>query len=157
MHYQFFKVRALDPEQDTAALNAFLAANPVLEVTREFVADGGNSFWSLCVSVAATQAQISTAISKGGKRPAVDYRELLSPEVFSIYARLRALRNGMAKQQGIQPFAIFTNEQLANMARLSSPSREAIAAIEGIGEKRLAMYVDAFLAELNQPTEPGNG
>ena len=156
MHYQFFKVRAVDPESDTAALNAFLATNPVLDVRREFVADGGNSFWSLRVSVSATET-VPAATGKGGKRPAVDYREVLPPEVFAIYARLRALRNGMAKQQGLQPYAIFTNEQLASMARLPSPSREAIAGIEGVGEKRQAMYADAFLAELNKPAEPGNG
>lgn len=155
MHYQFFRVRAVDPEQDSATLNAFLATNPVLEVTREFVADGSNSFWSLCVSVAAAEA--GPAANKSGKRPSVDYRERLPPEVFSIYARLRALRNHMAKEQDIQPYAIFTNDQLASIAQLSSPSREAIAAIEGIGEKRLEMYVDTFLAELNKPPEPGNG
>jgi hypothetical protein len=55
MHYQFFTIRALDPESDTRALNAFLAANPVLDVEREFVADGLNSFWSVCVGVAAAE------------------------------------------------------------------------------------------------------
>ena len=155
MHYQFFTIRALDPESDTRELNAFLATNPVLDVERVFVADGLNSFWSVCVGVAAAAG--APASNKSGKRPAVDYREVLPPEVFAVYARLRSLRNGMAKQQGIQPYAIFTNEQLANMARLPSPSRQAIAAIEGIGEKRLEMYADAFLAELNKPAEPGNG
>ena len=155
MHYQFFKIRALDPDPDSRALNAFLAANPVLDVAREFVADGGNSYWSLCVSVAAADG--GTVSNKTGKRPAVDYREVLPPEVFNVYARLRTLRNNLAKQQGIQPYAIFTNEQLATLARLPSPSREAIAAIEGIGEKRLAMYADTFLAELGKAAEPAHG
>jgi len=153
MYYRFFTVRVFNPQADTEALNTFLAAHPILSVERAFVADGENSFWSLCVGVADPPA----AGERPRKRASVDYRETLSPEVFAVFARLRTLRNRLAEAQGTPPYAIFTNEQLAAMAQLPSPSRQALGAIEGIGDKRLEMYADAFLAELSTPADPAHG
>lgn len=147
MPFTIFHVRALDP--DTDALNAFLATHAVLRVEREFVADGANSFWSFCVHV----ADGGDAAPKGTAKPkrGVDYRELLSPEDFAVFARLRTLRNALAEQQGSPPYAIFTNEQLAHMAQLDRAlgvTRAQLAAIDGIGVKRLELYADAVLAVL---------
>ena len=153
MRYHFFTVRCIDPRADNEALNAFLASHTVLSVDRELIVDGGNSFWALCVVTADPGATPDAPAAKPGKRNSVDYREVLSPEVFAVYARLRTLRNRLAEEQGAPPFAIFTNEQLAAMASLPSPSREGLASIEGIGEKRLAQYADAFLALLGDPTD----
>ncbi|MDP6191259.1 MAG: HRDC domain-containing protein, partial [Gammaproteobacteria bacterium] len=83
-----------------------------------------------------------------------DYRELLSPEDFAVYARLRTLRNQLAETEGTPAYAIFTNEQLANIARLPHPDRASIGAIEGIGEKRLDRYVDTVLAVLRGADGP---
>lgn len=146
MHYQFFTIRAIDPAEGSGQLNAFLASNSVLAVERQFVADGANSFWSVCVSTAPQEVSASKARSKRG----VDYREVLSPNHFAIYARLRTLRNKLAEEQGTPAYAIFTNEQLAAMAQLNEFTLQAFSAIEGIGEKRLSLYGPAFLAELRQ-------
>jgi superfamily II DNA helicase RecQ len=144
MHYRFFTIRAHDPNGGAEQLNAFLAANAVLSVERQFVADGVNSFWSVCVSVATEK----TPEAKTGGKRGVDYRAVLSPEHFAIYARLRTFRNKLAEEQGIPAYAIFTNEQLAAMAQLGEFSLNALSEIEGVGEKRLKLYGEAFLAEL---------
>ncbi len=149
MHYRYFTIRALDPERDAEVLNAFLASQPVLSVEQAFVADGANSYWSVKVSL----ADAPTPAERPKKRGSVDYRDELSPEVFAVYAKLRTLRNRLAEEQGAPPYAIFTNEQLAALAQLSEPSKSAIAAIDGIGEKRLALYADAFLAVLQEPRD----
>lgn len=146
MELRFFSIPALQPQVAEAALNRFLLSHPVAGVDRQFVADGANSFWSICVQLAGSSAPED----KPRKRGAVDYREVLSPEVFARYARLRTLRNQLAEQQSLPPYAIFSNEQLAQIAALDPPSRTTMATIEGIGEKRLAQYADTFLAELEQ-------
>jgi len=154
MRYQFFTVRCADPGPDSERLNAFLAGHSILSVDRELIADGANSYWAFCIALAESGTAVDAAGIKAQKRGSIDYREVLSPAVFAVYARLRTLRNRLAEEQSTPPFAIFTNEQLAAMAQLPSPSREALASIEGIGDKRLAQYADAFLAELR---EPGDG
>ena len=43
MYYRIFRVRAIDPDADTAALNAYLASHPVLSVDRQLIDAGENS------------------------------------------------------------------------------------------------------------------
>ncbi len=143
MIYRLFYLSALNPDDAEQALNQFLQSAKVISVDRQFVADGANSFWSVCVVVSGTEV---TPGRRQGAR--VDYRELLGPDEFTVYARLRTLRNQLAETEGTPAYAIFTNEQLANIARLPHPDRVSIGAIEGIGEKRLNRYVDAVLAVL---------
>lgn len=50
MKTKFFIVQALDPTAGEAELNAFLAQAKVLTIDKQFVANGGNSYWSICVN-----------------------------------------------------------------------------------------------------------
>lgn len=50
MKMQFFSISVMDPESASQALNAFLSAHRVVQVDRQFVADGANSLWSFCAS-----------------------------------------------------------------------------------------------------------
>ena len=146
MQQKFFVIYALNPNEGSEKLNAFLAQHAGSRVERQFVADGANSYWSIVVSYIPNK----TPEAKSRAKRTVDYRDHLSPEHFAIYARLRTLRNKLAEEQGSPAYAIFTNEQLAAMAQLSEYSLDSLAAIEGIGEKRLNLYGDVFLAELRQ-------
>jgi len=147
MRCQIFNIYTHQADSDTNMLNRFLQSNRIISVDRQFVANGQNSFWSICVVVADGQLESNNS-AKSSKRSSIDYREKLSPEVFSVYAKLRSLRNQLAEQQGTPPYAIFTNEQLAQMAQIEQPSQAALAEIEGIGEKRLRLYAEQFVAVL---------
>ena len=150
MQQKFFVIDALNPNEGNEKLNAFLSQHTGCRVEREFVSDGANSFWSVCVSYAFDKNQRVKTGAKTRGKPTVDYRDELSPEHFTIYARLRTLRNRLAEEQGAPPFTVFTNDQLAAMAQLEVYSLENLSTIVGIGEKRLAMYGEIFLAELKQ-------
>ena len=78
----------------------------------------------------------------------VDYRELLQPEGFTQYVRLRELRKRIAEEEGIPHYAVFTNEQLAEIARLENPSKDKMSQISGIGKASLTKYGDRFLVSL---------
>lgn len=152
MAYAFFHIRAIEPADGAERLNAFLVSHLVLEVDRRFVDDGSNSYWSVCVTTADGGDEPAKA-GKPANRKSVDYKEVLSPEHFAVYARLREMRKRLAAEQDAPVYAIFTNEQLAAIAQLRNPNRAALASIEGIGEKRLELYAEAVLAELRG----GNG
>ena len=61
-----------------------------------------------------------------GARPAggarVDYKEILNEEDFRLFAQLRELRKQVAEEMSVPLFAIFSNEQLAEIARQSVDS-----------------------------------
>jgi hypothetical protein len=47
----------------------------------------------------------------------VDYREVLSAQDFAVFSKLREVRKGLAEKEGVPPYTIFTNEQLAAVVR----------------------------------------
>jgi len=129
-------------------LNHLVAAHRVVSMDRQFVQDGINSFWAVWVSYEEASARPREDVSRGSGSPRVDYRELLSPDDFSVYVRLRSLRKEVAARDGVPTYAVFTNEQLAEMARRRVNSTGALGEIAGVGPARMEKYADLFLMEL---------
>lgn len=73
---------------------------------------------------------------------------MLSPEDFAVFAALRSLRKELSERDGVPPYTLFTNEQLASMARDRPASEQALRAIDGVGEARSRRYAPPFLAAI---------
>ena len=67
--------------------------------------------------------------TKKRQRQRIDYRELLDDHDFAIFSRLRDLRNRLAKNEGLAPYLVFNNEQLAKMVQGKVTSKAALLAI----------------------------
>lgn len=147
MQLRFFSISARDPAAAEAELNALLAAGRVAGLERQFVAAGAESFWAVVVTLADGPGPLPSALKAGGARKP-DYRELLSEADFAVFARLRALRKSVAESEGVPPYAVFTNEQLAGLVRERVRSAEAMGRIDGIGPARVERYAAIFLPVL---------
>ncbi len=145
MRMRFFTIPAFAGDEDAAELNRFLVSHRILGTDRQFVQDGANSAWCLCVSY--LEAGDRSAPVKRGK---VDYKEQLSEHDFAIYSRLRDLRKRLAEQQGVPVYALFTNEQMAAMVQQRISTRSQLQEISGVGEGRVEKYGQAFLSQLEQ-------
>ncbi|ETW98181.1 MAG: hypothetical protein ETSY1_19830 [Candidatus Entotheonella factor] len=97
MKMQFFSIPVLDPASAGDALNVFLAAHQVVQVDRQFVADGANSLWSVCVSYIDGEGRPEP--ERRSKR--VDYREVLPAHEFAVFDKLRALRKELSDAEGV--------------------------------------------------------
>lgn len=151
MKLKFFAIPALFPEAGEAELNRFLDGHRISHVERQFLADGQSSYWAVCVTwIQAEGAAHSMPPMDGAKRNRIDYREVLEADEFALYDRLRVLRKQMAESDGLPPFAVFTNEQLADMVRKRVATPAALQAIDGIGEARMSRYGGAFLDVLRE-------
>ena len=75
----------------------------------------------------------------------VDYRDLLSTEDFSLFLRLKELRTSLSESAGVPVYAVFTNEQLAEIVRTKPVSLANLQEIRGIGEAKAKSYGQAFL------------
>ena len=137
-----------------AEMNAFLRSHRVLAVKKEFVADGENSFWTFCVEYLES-APGATAASGLSGRPKVDYKEVLKPEEFEVFSRLREWRKGVAEKEGVPVYAVLTNEQLAQMVQKKVSSKAALKEIEGVGDARVEKYGAAVLERLVFNPVPG--
>ena len=155
MRLHFITIPVFESAAAEAELNRFLATHRVLGVERQLVVDGPRSAWAVCVSYADHAAAASpsvtptptanpSATARSLRR--VDYRELLSPADFEVFARLRAIRKKIAERDGLPAYAIFTTEQLAAIARGRPGSAAELGRLPGVGKARLEKYGAAFLA-----------
>lgn len=155
MRLQFFTVPAKFPQETQCELNTFCAQHRVLNMDKQFVNLGNESYWSICVTVMESRSE-NIIKHAGNKRESIDYKEILSEEDFAIYIQLRNLRKMLSEQQGIPAYTLFTNEQLANMVTQRVNSLSDLAKIEGIGKSRLEKYGESFLLTLQSARGASN-
>jgi hypothetical protein len=99
MPFKFFTIPIQNVEAAEVELNGFLRAHRVLAVDRRCVEQGSTSFWSFCVDYLDPQPGSGPGSPGGGGRTKVDYKEVLTPEEFAVFARLRELRKQLAQAE----------------------------------------------------------
>lgn len=70
----------------------------------------------------------------------------LAGEHSALFEALRALRKQLADAQGVPPYVVFSDASLREMAERRPGDLDAFAAINGVGERKLEQYGDAFTA-----------
>jgi len=66
----------------------------------------------------------------------------------SLFERLRALRRELAAQRGVPPYVIFSDATLLEMAARRPATLGEMAAVRGVGERKLADLGPAFLVAI---------
>jgi superfamily II DNA helicase RecQ len=147
MTLHFFAIPALTPQPAQDEFNRFCLAHRVVNIERQFAGDGANAYWALCVTVAAADATLPDALKAQDSRSKlnvgsgrVDYKTVLSEQDFALYAALRNWRKSMAEAEGVPVYAVFTNEQLAEIVRRRVDSLNALGSIDGVGPSRVQRY-----------------
>jgi len=147
MQLKLFLLPVKNVDAAEAEMNAFLRSHRVLTVKKELVADEENSFWTFCVEYLESAPGVMGGSSLTG-RPKVDYKELLKPEEFEVFSRLREWRKGVAEKEGVPVYVVFSNEQLAQVVQKKVSSKAALKEIEGVGDSRVEKYGSAVLERL---------
>ncbi len=150
MPYRFFVIPARDAGAAAAELNGFLRGRRVLSVDRRWVDQGSESFWSFCVDYLDSGEGSAVAGKNGGARGKVDYRDVLSPEDFAVFARLRQARKEIAQAEAAPVYTVFTNEQLAQMVRSRAATKAGLEKIAGVGDARIEKYGERMLEVLRR-------
>jgi len=82
------------------------------------------------------------------ERARKDPREGLDETERARFDRLRAWRNGRADSDGVPPFVVLTNRQLAALATRRPESRAGLLGVSGIGEGKVGKYGEDLLRVL---------
>jgi len=163
MAFKFFTIPIHDAGQAEGELNGFLRSHRVLSVDRRWVEEGASSFWSFCVDYLETSSGAMGDGRQSAQRGKVDYKEVLSPEEFAVFARLREVRKEIAAAEAVPVYTIFTNEQLARMVQTKAADRAGLEKIAGVGDARIDKYGTRMLAVLagawanSAPLSPASG
>ena len=145
MQVKFSTIPVGDPFAAEEEANRFLRAHRVLSVEKHFVDKGEGAFWALAVNYVDGHGRGG---SRRGKGKRIDYMEVLPPEQFAVFAKLRELRREVAAEEGVPPFVIFTDEHLAAMVTGHADSLAKLRGIQGIGEAKAEKYGERFLGLL---------
>jgi superfamily II DNA helicase RecQ len=78
----------------------------------------------------------------------------LDEEEKQAYEALRAWRSARARQEGIPPYMIANNKQLAKLIKLRATTRAALAKVDGIGDAKTAKYGDEILQTITKHLMP---
>ena len=153
IQFKFFIVPVREIEAIETEINRFLRSVRVVHLQREFVAQGDNSFWSLAVEYLTDGALPGDEKGSSAKRSKIDYREVLPPEAFAIFVKLRDWRKQQAAREAVPVYTIFTNEQLAAIAKKKITTKAGLVQIDGIGEARIKKYSDAVIQIMTEPNQ----
>lgn len=149
MQIKLFTMPAFGGDEVEAEVNRFLRSHRVLQLERHFVAEQGG-YWALMVEYTGGDpvAEAPPASRRERKDPSAEMSDA-EKERFNLY---RDVRKEIAQQRAIPPYLVFTNEELAILARLPVVNEETTKDIKGIGPQRLKDYV-AYFFNLNSHAE----
>ena len=69
-----------------------------------------------------------------------DWRKLLDDDLMPLFNTLRSWRNEKSKKDGVPPYIILNNKQLAKICRDRPPSNYDLMKVEGIGKAKAEKY-----------------
>ncbi len=72
----------------------------------------------------------------------------------TLWEALRACRKRLAEEEGVPPYVVFHDATLMDMLAIRPRNRQEMAAVSGVGDRKLERYGDEFLAVLNDSDAP---
>jgi superfamily II DNA helicase RecQ len=146
MAFKFITVSVHDATAGEAELNAFLGGHRVLSVERHWVDLGSGSFWAICIDYLPGRSEAAQPHrNESRSRQRVDYKEVLTPQEFARFAKLRDLRKAIAQAEAVPVYTVFTNEQLAQFVQQGCRTKADLAKIDGVGEAKIERYAEQML------------
>lgn len=139
MQIKIFTIPIGDAGAAQEELNRFLRSHKILEIESQFVSHPHAVYWCFCVRYVEPSKPASPAKAK------VDYKKVLDESTFEKFSKLRVIRKQVSAEEGVPAYAIFTDEELAQLAKLDPITEADMRAIKGIGDKKIERYAHHFI------------
>ena len=154
MKARVFTLR-LDAEHralDDSELSAFLEEHDALSVAHHPLAIDGQPALAVIVTWRGRASAPLPAPPRGRPLPQAPPLEVAEPDR-ALFELLRAWRNERARRDGRPAYVMFTNAQLAEVARVRPATLARLGEVPGIGDSRLAAFGEEVLAVLRSAPE----
>ena len=149
MQIKLFTIPVSDNGAAVEEMNRFLRGNKILEVESELISNQNGSYWCFCVRY----------IEKTGTediiKEKIDYKKVLDEATFSRFSKLREIRKKVAAEEGLPAYAVFTDEELAGLAKLETITRKGMLSIKGIGDKKVERFGSHFVTGTEKDEKTG--
>lgn len=141
MQIKIFSIPAHGGEALSEEMNGFLRGKKILGVESHFANEPGGSYWSFCIKY------VDSLLAAERDKPKVDYQKVLDAATFARFSALRAIRKRVAGEENVASFIIFTDEELAELAKMETITEAAMRGVKGIGDKKMEKYARHFLTK----------
>lgn len=148
MQIQIYSVSVNENSDDLQKINAFLRGHKIIDIEKQFVNNGLESFWSFCIRYINSSNQIVE--NQQSQKEKVDYKVILDEKTFAVFSKLREIRKEIAQSDAVPAYAVFTDQELSEIAKLSEISVSTIQSIKGIGQKKAEKYAISIQDKLQQ-------
>lgn len=140
---------------------AFFAEHEALLVSEHFFVHEGAPTLALVVRYRdRVRGEPAPAGRSDVRRAAEDGAVHVDDADRALFEALRAWRNTRARKDGKPAYVLFTNAQLAAIARVRPRTRAALEELDGVGAARVRDYADEVLAVVSgvpHGAAPGDG
>ncbi len=154
MQIKIFTIPLITDDVELDKLNHFLRAQQIIDVKRELAQIGTESYWTFCIMYLPNNKLDSIENSKPeGGRQKIDYKEVLDKDTFERFAKMRKLRKDIAESEAIPAYAVFTDAELSEIAKLQTLDINSMLKIPGIGKKKVEKYGDSFCQMVSSQNE----
>jgi superfamily II DNA helicase RecQ len=145
VQFKIFTIGIPGGEPENEEMNRFLRSKKVLQIESQCVTLNHHAFWSFSV-------KYLEYVDVEKERQRIDYRQLLDENTFIRFSKLRQIRKEIAQNDGIPAYAVFTDEELAGIAKLEVLSAQSLKSIKGIGDKKVEKYALIFIEKMADET-----
>lgn len=140
MQLNTFCIPATDGDAVVDEVNRFLRSHRILKAEHQFCAESGG-YWALMISYAdSVAAEPAPAFQKDKKDVTLD----MTDEERERYERFRKIRREISAQRGVSAFLVFSNSELAILAKVPSLNAETAKAVRGVNPKHMEDFVSFF-------------
>jgi len=128
---------------DYEEVKNFMAGNEIIEMRENFFIKNYLPYWSIMFfyNSGFSKERSEKILNKFEKKEQDDYRKyLLTEQSKLLYKILKSWRYNQAKQDGVPPYILFTNIQLAKVASMMPKQINQFSTIDGIGSIKTEKY-----------------
>lgn len=139
MQIKMYSIPVMGGELLMEEMNVFLRTKKVLQVEKHFLPTSQSGSWTFCISY------LDDVSITDKDKPKTDYSKILDEAGFKRFTKMREIRKRLATEDALPAYAIFTDEELSNIAKIEDLSLAKIKTIKGIGDKKVEKYGQHFL------------
>lgn len=143
MQIKIYAIPVIGGEKLMEEMNTFLRTKKILQLEKQFYSTAQSTAWTFCISY------LEDSNVPNNEKTKTDYRQVLDAASFERFSKMREIRKRLATEESLPAYAIFTDEELSNLAKIETLTLTKMKAVKGVGEKKAEKYGHYFLTESN--------
>lgn len=140
---------------DDASLKEFIKGKEVLSIREHFFIKEEKPYIAAVIIYKLNSVIFPSDSKEASSKKDDSWRELIGESDVPLFNSLRDYRSERCKKDGVPPYIICTNRQLAQIVKKRPQSLNSLMEIEGLGKAKAEKYGQEILEILNAGR--GNG